>query len=200
VGTDIHIFSEVREKGIWKIAEPLMKNPFWCEDYKESIPEWQPTSLNDSRRYELFAILANVRNPIRSVIPFDYISEPRGLPPNVSKEIRDYYARFGNEAYSASWLLLADMAAFGWHGKEIMRRGIVHPAVAHLFPPGRRGFPFADWPKGVGFAADSGNGVEVKWVETYAEAAGREFMEDSMSKLRSYGRPQDVRVVFWFDS
>jgi hypothetical protein len=36
-------------------------------------------------------------------------------------------------------------------------------------------------------------------IETYAEAVGDEFLTETLGTLHSYGRPEDVRVVFWFD-
>lgn len=201
MGTDIFIYVEVHRHGRWLLAEPLEKNPIWDGEPSEMGNEWKPRELFSDRVYELFAILANVRNPMRAVTPFEYIAEPRGLPSDASRPLREWHNCWKDDAFAESWLLVAELLAFDWHGKEITRRGQVDAAAAHLFPPGRRGFPLAEWPAGLAItvADQSRAGVEVRWTETYAEAVGTEFMTTTLDTLRSYGDSKDVRVVFWFD-
>ncbi|QOV88556.1 hypothetical protein [Humisphaera borealis] len=197
MGIDISMYAEVRRQEGWQLAEPLARNPY---RYDEDEPEWIPTALYSSRSYELFAVLANIRNPIRAMAPFEYLSEPRGLPADASPQLLDYYRTVESDSFSESWLLLEELTAFDWYGKEIIRRGVVNPVASHLFPPGRRGFPYADWPGGIQISvSEQGRGAEVQWIDTYAEAVGDEFMIDGLNRLKSYGTPKDVRVVFWFD-
>jgi hypothetical protein len=201
MGTDISIYAEVRRNGHWELAEPLEKNGLWSEGFDEEGPALMPRALSTTRNYALFAILANVANPMRALTPFDYICEPRGVPRDMSEHLLDWYTVWKGKVFSESWLLLNELLAFDWHGKQIVRRGKVDPAVAHLFPPGRRGFPLAEWPKSLPITmANQGRGDEVNWIENYAEAVGPEFMIESMNQLNQYGQPQDVRVVFWFDN
>lgn len=201
MGTDIHMFAEVRRQGRWSLAEPLEGiRDYWPDEVAaDQEPPLRPRSLYFARNYALFAILANVCNPMRAVTPFEYISEPRGLPPDLSPPLLDCHACW--DVVFESWLTLEELIAFDWHGKQIVRRGMVDPAVAHLFPPGRRGFPISEWPMGltISVANQSNYGVEVRWIETYAEAVGDDFMSKTLGTLRGYGQPQDVRVVFWFD-
>jgi hypothetical protein len=199
MGTDISMYTEVRKAGRWELAEPLERNDWWEEGAIDLGPEWIPKGLYSVRNYELFAILANVCNPIRSSIPFESICQPRGLPTDLSPQLHHWHAQC-ESSFGESWLLLEELIAFDWHGKQIARRGVVDPKVAHLFPAGRRGFPFAEWPKGLMIAvANHGVGVEVTWTDTYAEAVGDEFMNDTLNTLRSFGPPKDVRIVVWFD-
>jgi hypothetical protein len=200
MGTDINIYAEVRIAGRWQLAEPVEKNSMWSEEFNKLCPEWKPKELYSVRNRSVFAILANVSNPLLAVTPFDYISKPRGLSKDVSKELADWHSSWGSNAIAESWLMMEELLAFDWNGKQIVRSGKVDGRAAHLFHPGRRGFPYAEWPKGLPIAVgNQGRGVEVTWVETYAEAVGSEFMIDTMNTLRSYGQPKGVRVVFWFD-
>jgi hypothetical protein len=201
MGTDIHVYAEVRRAGRWELAEAQEENHQRLDEFSEEGPEWKPKELYSVRNRPLFAILANVCNPMWAVTPFEYISAPRGLPQDLSEQLLGWHASWDGYAVAESWLSLEELDAFDWHGKQIVRRGMVDPAAAHLFPPGRRGFPLAEWPKGLPIAVSnqSRNGAEVRWIETYAEAAGDEFMIEALEKLHSYGRPQDVRIVFWFD-
>jgi hypothetical protein len=200
MGTDINIYAEVRIAGRWQLAEPVEKNSMWSEEFNKLCPEWKPKELYSVRNRSVFAILANVSNPMFAVASFDYISEPRGLPKDVSKELADWRTSWGSDAFAESWLLLEELLAFDWHGKQIVRRGNVDGRAAYLFHPGRRRFPHDEWPKGLPIAvANQGRGVEVTWIETYAEAVGDEFLIETMRSLQSYGQSHDVRIVFWFD-
>lgn len=204
MGTDIHMYAEVRRQGRWLLADPLERNPYWLgdNDVEEDLePQWIPKSIYSDRNYALFAVLANVRNPIRAVTPFEYLSEPRGLPSDVSHQLFEYFKQVEDWVFSESWLSLQELIEFDWHGKQILRRGNVNPAAAHLFPVGRRRFPFAEWPVGLPIqVADQGDGVEVRWTETYAEAVGDEFLTKTLDILKSYGPSNEVRIVFWFDN
>ena len=202
MGTDIQIYAEVRKAGKWELAEPLEKIELWSDGFEMGI-EWKPRELYSIRCRALFAILANVSNPMHAVRPFEFISEPRGIPGDLSKELIDWYSRWKDDAFAGSWLLLEELLAFDWNGKRNQRRGLVDKTVAHLFKPGGGFPPHTEWPGGTigianqGFSPDL---AEVTWIDTYAEAAGPEFMVHAMNKLRSYGPGRDVRIVFWFDA
>jgi hypothetical protein len=60
------------------------------------------------RDYHLFAKLANVRNyEDYSITP---IAEPRGFPPNISKDAREYLECHGD--HSASWISEEEFKVF----------------------------------------------------------------------------------------
>jgi hypothetical protein len=46
----------------------------------------------------------------------------------------------------------------------------------------------------------SRSGVIVRWRETYEQSAGSDFMEGVLSKLKSFGPAESVRIVFWFNA
>ena len=108
MGTDIHMYVEVRQKGEWKLYGG--KNDFY-----------------DGRNYALFAILANVRNGYgfagcdtgNGFVP---ISTPRGLPDNVDNEILEY-----SWGHSHSWLLLSEILAHNWEQRTKLRGFVQSP-------------------------------------------------------------------------
>ena len=60
--------------------------------------------INERRHYNLFGLLAGVRNyNIKPIAP------PRGFPKDVSKSITEGYNSWGSDAHSASWLTLAEL-------------------------------------------------------------------------------------------
>lgn len=199
MGTDISCYVEKKVEGGWSLGEPLEPNPYWSEAFPEEEPKMVPQPLFTTRNYALFSIMANVCNPMRALEPFDFVSQPRGFPDEASSELRAYYHFERENVHSASWLLVTEMLDFNW-GRTIRRRGVVEPRVAHLFPPDRVGFPIEGWPQGVPISvADAGTGTEVRWTETYRQAAGPELFETILPKLATYGPADAVRIVFWFN-
>lgn len=83
MGTDIHAHIETRDRdGTW----------------------WHTASgdLGIDRWYDLFAAMADVRNSYeRGIVP---VSQPRGLPDDVSGVVAMDYDRWSEDAHSASWL------------------------------------------------------------------------------------------------
>lgn len=105
MGTDIHCFVEqkmYRYAGLddtetWISIDKWTRSR-WAILYPERneeapwVVEMEDMIFKD-RNYDLFAILANIRNPDQ--MPF--ISEPRGLPDDVSPEIWNQVFEFEDE-------------------------------------------------------------------------------------------------------
>lgn len=200
MGLDVQMYVEVRRGDVWRLGDPLVKNPYFDPVRPQDEPQFKPREVYEGRNYELFAILANIGNPVRADEPFECVSYPRGLPPDVSAEVQVWHDQLEGATWAESWLLLGEILRFDWHGKEILRRAMVDDRAAHLFPPGRRGFPYENWPAEVNCGIwESGSGTEVRWKETYAEAVGDNLFNNLLPKLQSYGAPEGVRIVFWFN-
>jgi hypothetical protein len=176
MGTDIYLHAE-RMVGIgWE----------YCGELEDM----------EIRNYEFFAILANVRNPIRSKQPYNFISLPRGFPGDMSQELRKDSLLLGG--HDPGWITLRELLDFDWDGKTMLRSAIVDPAYAHLFGDGNQKFPKEI--TGAYGLAHAGLGPRVTWIATYREAAGRGFLKGLLDKLKQFGRPDDVRIIFSFDS
>jgi len=84
--------------------------------YPERLGEadgWEPVLGLDpfeDRNYSRFAFLAGVRN-YSSARP---ISVPRGIPANISPEVKRIFLQWGDDAHSASWLLLSELLEFDY--------------------------------------------------------------------------------------
>jgi hypothetical protein len=191
MGCDIHLFVEVRDGGAWRPVKVA----------------WDMFGRN----YDLFAILAGVRNGCGFAgsvtgTGFVPISEPRGLPADLSVElaaVRDFFddarvdesgedaideamnanfhaygcSHFGDHSFS--WISLRDLLSFDW-------AQTTHKAIYERAKDGW--VPLGDKPSGFGDPI------------TYKDCAP-EFYETFVPRLSALGyAPDDVRIVFGFDS
>jgi len=97
--------------------------------------------------------------------------------------------------HDPGWVTLRELLDFDWNGKTILRTAVVDPASVHLFGDGKQRFPTEVY----GVAHD-GPGPRVTWVDSYEEAVGAEFLRRLFDTLARFGPPEDVRIVFSFDS
>jgi hypothetical protein len=187
MSTDISMYVEVERNATWHLL---------TEPKETSLHEPKEIYFSE-QNYDLFAILADVRNPTGRTVDhqlFDVIAPWRGLPNDLSVELRNYFAGETN----ASWLLLSEVLRFDWHGKVIKYEAMVDARVAHLFEESKP-FPAQDqWPQDIptSYATWDSDGVTVRWTDTYAVAANTflAFLET----LKPYGEPSKIRLVFEF--
>jgi hypothetical protein len=117
MGTDIHAAVEIFDGKRWRAQ--LWPNP-WYGKYNDENCTTHDMHL--SRNYNLFSILANVRNE-RGVDPaegFDWIQEERGMPEDMSAEARAVLSN----GHSAGWVTLSELLEFDW-SKTTTTTGIV---------------------------------------------------------------------------
>lgn len=150
MGCDIHMHTEVKIGGVW---------------HHYSAPKVP-------RNYRFFCHLVGVRGPIEGVTP---MSEPRGLPEDLSALTKIDADRDGDDGHSHSWLSSAELAAaLKWYDEQqcefLKRRGEEHSwfSCEHTF-----------------FGYLFGNGWELR-PEDRGDAYPAEI--------------EDVRAVFWFDN
>jgi len=202
MGCDIHFFVEVKQAdGTWK----------WVKD--------KDKPFYDGRNYDLFAILADVRNGhgfagSKTGDGFNPISDPRGLPTDASSEVREKAEDWGDDGHSHSYLSVAELRSFDW-GQTTGHQG--HVNLEGFKEYLQKGKPSA-WCGGVGGGAVRNVSIEamtemvkgniplnehwytvVSWTETYAASVG-DFLTETLPKLEALGAPEDVRCVFWFDN
>jgi hypothetical protein len=94
----------------------------WSID--EDDPDYVYVSYDDqiykNRNYDLFSILADVRNGygfagIKTGDGFKIIDEPRGFPENCSKNVKKIYEM--KDGHSYSWITLKEILNFDWTQK-----------------------------------------------------------------------------------
>lgn len=137
MGCDIHIYVEKREGDQWRSADE------WADEYGEGADVPYRKRFYDGRNYDLFAILANVRNGrgfagVKTGDGFNPISEPRGLPEDVSQEVRAASDRWDSDGHSHSYLTVAEIMAFDWT-QTTRKSGWVNALTFHKWVRWARG-------------------------------------------------------------
>ncbi|MGB3204057.1 MAG: hypothetical protein WBB28_03585 [Crinalium sp.] len=103
--------------------------------------------------------------------------------------------------FGHSWLMAQEIIDYDWQGQFVTQKAYVKNQYASLF---RKGEPFP-----VNFPRESlyfiipnyqqePDTTEVCWVTSYREYVG--CSESLIEQLLNLGSPDQVRVVFWFDS
>jgi hypothetical protein len=198
MGTSMDMYAERRSHRQWQFIGRMVKNESYEDDPDYEMP-YQPELLYGSRNYSLFAILADVGNGILEE-KYEYIAPLRGLPDDLSPELKTWFESSQNkEEVHASWLTLEELITFDWHGKSRKKYAVVDERVAYLFHP-ERSFPFREWPQGIriGYSITLKEACNASWTETYAEAAGPDFLELLDIFAKKYGVSNNVRFIFSF--
>jgi hypothetical protein len=267
MGTDIHVAVERREyagnrRSRWLCvpeAPPEARDPFWTRRAREKpddawLAEFQKRWYTD-RNYEAFAILADVRNGkgfagVDTGDGFEPIAQPRGLPSNISDELRtitnkraldecgvdtsdilavddvaidEVEGEFWLGDHSYSYLTVAELLAYDWTGQSTKLRGVI-PLAEWLDreqrgetrpPPSYCGSTDGPGIRTItqrkarrqiiehGVVAEAPGErlhVQAEWVETYAQAAGAFYSRVLPALVKLDPNPENVRIVFGFDS
>lgn len=109
MGCDIHAAIEYRTGDQWKAL--MFPNRYYSKEYDE-----MSARLDLQRDYDLFAILANVRNGrgfagVKTGNGFRSISDNRGLPEDISAEARETGC---TGDHSETWVSLCEILQFDW--------------------------------------------------------------------------------------
>lgn len=139
MGCDIHDYVEVRMYGRWNKVGRVFPNPYHDPEQPEQPQDedgyiWNAKMIENPfrcRSYSTFAILADVRNGVGFAgcdtgDGFVPVSNPKGLPQDVSEEIKKASDAWGCDGHSHSWLTLRELEEYDWD-RTSKRRGWVDP-------------------------------------------------------------------------
>jgi hypothetical protein len=198
MGCDIHLYTEylrhVDGKPIWINCDNWQVNPYYKDDNE---PKYEINPLYGGRNYHLFAILANVRNEDDGN---EYISEPRGVPDDMSPQTKDQYDKWDSDGHSHSYLSLAELKEFEAKHIPIKFSGMMTAENARLVDIGQ--MP-NEWCRGTNNSAY----VHRKWelhidylaeLITLLEARKKEVFNIYANDDTT--RDNQIRIVFWFDN
>jgi hypothetical protein len=267
VGCDIHMWAEVKKNNKWKKVGKVFKNQYYRLGEQSKVDEdgyeWNPEFTDQpyqSRNYDLFAILANVRNGsgfagCDTGDGFKPIAMPRGIPRDVSVEARIELEKYGVDGHSHSYFTLAELLDYDWEGQKTKHRGWVDPwnfeiwrkkgkpqtwsggvegnsinhvsntQMARMIAEGNiqwigpepdedswkdreyttelqrtmGNWPLPEGSVGAAIRDKQSYYTLVEWEESYANSA-KKFLDSTIPKLKSLGKPENVRIVFFFDN
>lgn len=177
MGCDIHSYAEQKNPrtGRWEKLGDIFP-------YEPIEREWMDPDSFDSpfivRNYRMFGFLADVRNEA-DVPP---ISKPRGLPRDLSPEVRRLAdeGEWGGPGHSHSWLSLQELSQFDYDAEFEDRRIMRQTGPDTWTLVGK---------------APKGQGTRL----TYREILPKEYF-DNPNILIGLGDGEDIRIVFWFDN
>ena len=151
MGCDIHLYVEVKEKEKWVAYRGEMDNPDYDPDgyswhrhetLTQLKPRWERDDDEDfilesvfysGRNYDLFAILANVRNGYgfagcdtgNGFNPILGRENPaRGLPEDASPEVTRESVSWDGDGHSHNWLTVQELLDYDWD-QTTKQRGVV---------------------------------------------------------------------------
>lgn len=207
MGCDIHLFVETREPGgPWRLTRVERT----CPDCKGTRLTLQPchwcrrspgkVAGFDDRSYDTFAILAGVRND-HGFVP---IAKPRGLPNDMSPELRgiasdedgdrwdDLKAEHGAGSlgdHSFSWLTLEELLKYSWR-QLATKSGIISLEE------------FRDWDaKGRGWPRGWCGGISGPGVRHISNAEMRALIEGGrVEDENAFGAVRHYTKVNWTDT
>ena len=212
MGWDIHLYAEFRKEEGWgwlaagELEEDEDGGPLEIP-YKER--------LYTGRNYELFSILAGVRNGSN----LKSISDPvaRGLPPDVSLAVLAQSNDWGADGHAHSFLSLKEILDFDWIQKGSLSGVVKGPTYKDWFlHSDRKSGPTTycsavsgllinvirepnHSPEGYSPEELERTYFFAEWAESYHLLCPH-FWSECIPRLLPLGPPNDVRIVFWFDN
>lgn len=219
MGCDIHLYVEEFRNGAWVSVDKWALDKYGSGRMTVNYDD----RLYDDRNYNLFAILADVRNwrgfaGVKTGQGFNPIAPQRGLPSDCSAQVAAESENYGCDGHSHSWLTVREILDFDWNQKTLLCGWVQYDG-------------FRDWRLGNGpthysgdiwgamvrkvtveemealvAQADKDNDrsalahvyTHVEWTKYYHEVVGN-FPLAIMRALHG-AEPQNVRFVFWFDN
>ncbi len=198
MGCDIHINTEKRIKGKWECADPVEN-----DEGELIVPIKKRVYFG--RNPLLFALLANVNNDDGYVTP---ISEPKGLPKDVSDIVKKMSDQWDDsEGHSHSYYTLKELLEYIRGEPTIKKVGFVPKEKWIQFqeslktPTPDYSIIFSSVSEIPQYLGSKPNLTVWEYHELVAPVKEiSNFFTKSLNKLKEIGKPEDVRIVFWFDS
>ncbi|KAL9657563.1 hypothetical protein ABK040_000990 [Willaertia magna] len=244
MGCDIHLYVEKydEEKKEWTVMDNNHQ-PVHYNNNKIKKVEETPNDNDESdegeedleelynlqwfytdRNYDVFAILADVRNGFGFAgcdtgDGFEIISEPKGLPDDVSSIVKQISEKWDCDGHSHSYLTLTELLEYDWINKVTKKRGYVNEREYPNFKTSNRPSSYCGFVSGGSVRIVSNREMDdlicgkkqketgasyytqVEWIVPYKEVA-EGFYEslDELKKLVPKGKEDQIRIVFFFDN
>lgn len=238
MGCDIHMWAEIKKihankdyPPTWETVGAMFKSEYHRKGETPTVDvdgfTWNELLTQEpysGRNYDLFAILADVRNGVGfagcdtgdSVEPMD---NPRGIPSDASEFYKKQSEKWGIDGHSHSFFTLDELLAHDWD-KFKVKRGVVGLEEYKVFK--KNGKP-ESWSGGVdGYSVKMVSNEEmdefiagtktveqdkhyyttIEWTITHREMVGSFYTKTlpALQKLAKHKDVAGVRIVFFFDN
>lgn len=224
MGTDISMYAEVRRNRQWMKVGDKFKNGWYNKD--RPMDDWNKPYTDhpyDSRNYDLFAILADVRNGrgfagCKTSNEFNPISEPKGFPDDITEEVENELDGYG---HSYSYFTLKELKEYDWNQVVVHVGVITEEQYVKMKETKENPTCWSGMVSGkdiVVISSDTMDKILSKKIDrninvkyyvqiefepvTYKDCC-LGFYEDTMSELEKLipenGTDEDVRIIFAFD-
>lgn len=125
MGCDIHLYTEINRGKGWENCDYFcLSNPL------DESPKLRMIELYGYRNYDLFAVLADVRNYNN----LGYIDRPRGIPEDATEYVKKQYDTWYDDAHSGSYFTLKELIDYHEEHKPKHNYGgyILEPLIDRL--------------------------------------------------------------------
>ena len=213
-------FVEKNVNGKWEQIKDFISDYYDPDSKYFSGTQFKNTdSPIDRRNYTLFALLANVRNGygfagIDTGDAIKPISMPKGLPKDISENIKKESDECGCDGHSHSWLTIKEILDYK-SGVKISR-GVVSENEYKTYKEKGRPKSWCGMVSGANILVVSENEFEktikdnpykdvycrIEWAETIENCLSY-FFTNSLKQLKErcdLKDYSDVRIVFWFNN
>jgi len=218
MGCDIHIHVEYKrnkyigkdENGeymyekVWECGDYFRLNPYYDPNNKRE-PQYLKSNFCEGRNYSRFATLADVRN--YGETPF--ISEPKGLPYDISPEVKADSDAWDCDGHSHSYFTLKELLDFQNTHSKIKCKGMISPQAQYELDnngvtpdmscqgTNMEGWAWREW--------EEENVVLIPLIEALKQRANElnliyDFEWERDSGEEAYAKSDKIRIVFWFDN
>lgn len=148
--------------------------------------------------YDLYAILANVRNYSGA----EYISNPKGVPDDCNKYIKKDIEEWGVDGHSHSYLTLRELVEWQSKHTKVAQKGLISPKEAKKLD--EEGVLPSMWCQGT-------SDKTWVWRKWYREKKPLDpIINEMKNRLADFGwlfteeqineNMDKIRIVFWFDN
>lgn len=196
MGCDIHLFTEnkriINNKKQWVNIDNWKLNPYYKENNGDRETKYEINPAYWGRNYALFSLLADVRNYSGN----KPISEPKGIPDDVSQIIRSEKDKWGSDGHSHSFLTMKEIYDYYEKNNSVKFSGLVDSDGVKAIEKG-------DMPNWWCKGSTMTNLVWKEWVqENYVLKNFIKVLEDHFESefYRKEEDAENYRIVFWFDN
>jgi len=177
MGCDIHGWMETKHGG------------------SNNVKVWwnQELEVPRDRNYDFFGILADVRN-YAGAKP---ISEPKGVPSDVSEEVKEEIEHWGADGHSYSYVTLKEFDDYDWESESIDGRiSTIRKSTGEEL-----GKALYDYRQDLSKEELDKIDVEFKHLKRKAKDLLSPKWKAYIELMQTYSsNPENVRIVFWFDN